>query len=132
MLWGAGDAEVAVVLPAKAIKVGCPVGVIYYEQIQPSIVVIVEPTGRNRPLVALDASLFGYVLKLAVAQVAIKNVPVDAGDKQIRVAIVVVICRRDAHRIARARHSGLQRYVGELHPAVIPVKPVEKSGRVLF
>jgi hypothetical protein len=61
------DAQVAVALAAKAIKVGRPVRVIDYEQVQPSIVVIVEPTGRNRPLVALDARLFRYVLKLAVA-----------------------------------------------------------------
>jgi len=60
------NAQVAIAIAAKAIKVGRPVGIIDNKQIQPTIVVIVEPAGGNGPLVALDASGFGYVLKSAV------------------------------------------------------------------
>ena len=122
------NAQVAIAIATKAIKVGRPVGIIDHEQIQPTIVVIVEPAGGNGPLVALDASGFGYVLKSAITQIAIESIAVHTGDKQIRVAVIVIVRRCGAHGIARPRHSGFPGNVSELHSAVVAVKPVEKLG----
>src|SRR5205814_6163166 len=103
------DAQIAVALTTVAVKVGSPVRVIDDEQIQPAVIVVVKPTGGNRPFVALDSGFLGHILELSVAQVAIKNVSVDACDKQIRMTIVVEVRCGSTHGIAGACDSGLRR-----------------------
>src|SRR5438132_11067361 len=60
------DTKIAVALTAIAVKVGSPVRVIDHEQIQPAVIVVVKPTGGNRPFVALDSGFLGQILELPI------------------------------------------------------------------
>ena len=126
------NTQIAVALTAVAVKIGSPVSVIDHEQVQPAVVIVVEPAGGNRPLVTLDSRFLRHILELSIAQVAIKNVPVDACNKQILIAIIVVVRRRSAHRITDASDPGFLRDIGESHTTIVPVEPVEKLRRILF
>ena len=50
-----------------------------------------------------------HILELSVAQVAVQNVPVDAGDEEIHLAVVVEVRRGRAHGIPGARPRRLAR-----------------------
>ena len=126
------NTQIAVALTAVAVKTGSPMSVIDHEQVQPAVVIVVEPAGGNRPLVTLNSRFLRHILELSIAQVAIKNVPVDACNKQILIAIIVVVRRRSAHRIADASDPGFLRDIGEFHTTIVPVEPVEKLRRILF
>ena len=126
------NTQIAVALTAVAVKIGSPVSVIDHEQVQPAVVIVVEPAGGNRPLVTLDSRFLRHILELSIAQVAIKNVPVDACNKQILMAIVVEVRCGSTHGIAGACDSGLRRDVREFHTAIVAIEPVEKLRRILF
>src|SRR5215471_19386137 len=101
------DAQVALAVATVAIELRSPVSIIDDEQIQPAIIVVVEPAGSDRPLVARDSRLLGHVLEFSVAQIAIENVAIDAGHEQIRMPVIVVVSSGRAHRIARTRETRL-------------------------
>src|SRR5207248_2428312 len=126
------DAQVAVTLAAITIKVRGPVSIVNDKQIQPAVVVVVKPAASDGPLIALDSRFFRNLLELSVAQVAIKNVAVDACHKQISMAVVVVVRRCGAHRIACSRDTGLRGNVGEFHSAVISIQAVEELWRIFL
>src|ERR1017187_3927221 len=79
-----------------------PDDVIRDEQVQPTIVVVIEPAGRYRPhapklgIDSGDACPGGDVGEAAVAEVAVEDVALDAGDEDIGVAIVIVVENGDS------------------------------------
>ncbi len=116
-----------------------PLQVVDDEQIEQAVVVHVDPDGGNRPKWAIlgidplvEAGLLCHVGERAVAVVVIERVAVDAGDKDIRVAIVVVIADSNANVEAGSFEAGLFCYVGEVAVAVVAEEMVRVFRRRLF
>jgi hypothetical protein len=71
------------------------------EQVQPPVVVIIEPDGAGGP-VALErlgaqTGFLAHVGERAVAVIAIQNRPSVGGDEHIWETVVVVVANRNAH-----------------------------------
>src|SRR5205814_7108452 len=99
---------------AERLGCGVPSYVVNHEEIEPAVVVVIEPAGGHGPgSAALEPSLFGNILERAVAAVAIEDVPAHTGDKKIRMAVAIEVARRDAHGVASAGHAGGRRHIGK-------------------
>ena len=99
-----------------------PLDVVDDEEVQAAVVVVVEPGGRDRPVMALEAGCAGYVLEGAVAAIVEQGVAVDAGDEQVGEAVVVIVARGDADVVACAAHSG---FVGDVLEGPVVAVAVE-------
>src|SRR5580704_8507938 len=64
------------------------------KQIQPSVIVVIEPDSARRPSRSGDPSLLGNVCKRAIAVVVIQNAPAILRHIEIGEAISVVIANR--------------------------------------
>ena len=80
---------------------GVPRDIIRDEQVQPAIVVVIQPAGRYRPHVAelrvlsSDAGFGGNVGEAAVSEIAVEDVSLHAGDEDIGKAVVIEIADGD-------------------------------------
>src|SRR5580658_7113735 len=107
-----------------------PSDVARHEQIQQSVVVVVEPARGHRPtVISAQSSPIGYILEGPVAFVAIEDVVVQSGDEQIRETVVVKIAGRHAHGVAVARNARSLGHVGESSVAVIAKQSIPE-GRI--
>ena len=119
---------------AARLRGGVPDDVVRDEQVQPAIVVVIQPAGRYRPHAAElrvgsgDAGLRGDVGEAAVAEVAVEGVALHAGDEDIGVAVVVEVADGDGRGIAFAGEARLGGDVGERHVAVIAKQAVIEFG----
>ena len=104
------------------------------EEIEPAIVVIIEPTGGHGPALVRGgkARSRGHVLEAAVAAVAIEGAAIEARDKEVDTAIVVEVAGGHSHRIAFARQAGRLRHVGEGAIAIIAVEAIVVFGSRLL
>ena len=76
-----------------------------HEQIQPSIVVKVEPDRARGPAGEIDSGLLGRIGKCAVTVVAVQRGAATGGNKKIGKAVVVVVAHRDSHAERPSRHA---------------------------
>src|SRR5437879_13831262 len=82
-VWTAG--RLLLSRPAAWLGLRAPNHVIRNEEVQPAVVVVVQPSGRYRPHLSecwigpRHAGVSGDVSEAAVAEVAIQNVALDAG-----------------------------------------------------
>ena len=126
----------AVVLPfgrsAARLLFGIPHDVIRDEKIEPAVVVVIEPSGRNRPpgselrIHARKAGTRGHIGETAVAEISVESVALHAGDENIGESVVVEVAGGHRYRISFACESRLRRDVGERHVAVVSKQPVEE------
>ena len=108
-----------------------PLQIVHDEQIEQAVVVHVDPDGGNRPQRAIlrivplvEASFLRHIGEGAVAIVVIERVAVNAGDKDIRMSIVVVIPDGDANIESCSLQPGLLCYVREHAVAVVAEEAV--------
>src|SRR4029453_6308740 len=85
------DADATRLVAAIAPSLGRPADVIDHQQVEPAVVVVVEPPAGGGPLTAADGSAIGDVFERSVATIAKELVAGHAGDEEIDVAVVVVI-----------------------------------------
>src|SRR5207249_12045284 len=97
--------------------------------IQQTVVIVVEPTGRNGPGFSARSLLpqpraLRNVFKLAVSTIPIEDIPVDAYDEQIGGAIVIIVGCRNAHPKTFAANSGHGSHVGECAVAIVLIEAI--------
>src|SRR5215469_13489690 len=115
-----------------------PAEVVDYEKVEQSVVVDVYPCATHRPEPAIllvrlsQACLLCYVGEGTVAVVVIESVAVDACNKYVLVAVVVVIADRYAHIKSSSFQSGFFRHVGESAVAVVAKQMVPVFGRAFL
>ena len=95
-----------------------------HEKVKQPIVVIIEPYSTRRPSGRSDACFFGRVGERPVAIVMIKNTLAVSRDKQVGVAVVVVIANSHAHAEGSARHARLVGHIGECAVMIISVESI--------
>ncbi len=95
----------------ERILVDFPHAIVHDEQVQLSVVVVIEPACADRPhflavhLGAGESRLCGYVGKRAVAVVVKQLIAGYVGKEDVGATIVVVVADRDAHAVARPSDS---------------------------
>src|SRR6185503_13446357 len=123
--------------PAHPVVLRRPVQVVRYEQVEVSVVVVIEPGGANGPELPAGggspphAGTFGHVREALAALVMVEDVAVHARHIEVAPAVVVEVGHRGAHRVALAAHARPLGHVAERAIALIPVEPVPEAGLVL-
>jgi hypothetical protein len=122
--WMTVDAYIASLVTAECVKVRSPLNIIDHEEIRKAVIVVVQPCGSNGPFAASDSRLRGHVFECAIASISVKDVALNAGNKQIHPAVVIEVpcgCRDGISGALNARPS---RYISKAHFAHIPIQPV--------
>ena len=125
------DAQVPRAVPAELVALGRPVHVVHDEQIQPAVVVVVEPARGDRPGVVRHARSGSDVLEPAVAHVAEQMVALHARDKQVDTAIIVEIAGGRPGRVALRLDPRPLGHIGERQAAVVVKEAIPVPGVLL-
>jgi hypothetical protein len=78
----------------------------------------------------IEARLVGDVCKCTVPVVVIERIPMDSGDEQVGIAIVIVVAHGDAVVVSSAGQVGLFGYIGKDTVAVVAKEPILVLRRV--
>ena len=120
----------AVGVPVTAtnlVVIGVPIHVAGHEEVEPSVVVVIEKACRNGPASACHPGLGGHIRKRSIAVVVIQNVLAVTGHVQIGIPVVVVVADRHAHPVISIARVGQARRLGNVlkaSVAVLAVQPV--------
>ena len=116
---------------AKDVVFGRPVHVIANEEIEMAIAVVIKPkSGSAKRLSPSQPALFRYILKGAFASIPKKTILPNAGDEDVRKAIVVVVADSDTHPVEFELQARSSSDVGESSIAIIFVEL--ESGTTAF
>ncbi len=110
-------------VPAEAVHLGRPHRVVDDQEVEPAVVVVVEPAAADGPLVGGNAGLRGDVFETS-ADVAIQHLAMHAGHEEVGGAVVVVVRGGHAHGVAGAAQARGFGHVAETHGALVPEEPV--------
>src|SRR5260370_39228077 len=90
-----------------------------HEQVQPAIIVIVEPDRARSPSRCRDSGLCSHVGKRSIAIVAIQDAAPVLGDVKVGKTISVVVAYRNPHPVTATRDLSLLRDVGKRAIAIL-------------
>ena len=108
-----------------------PLHVVADKEIEQAIAVVVEPQrGRAESFALPQSAGVGHIDERAFAGVAEQAVLSDAGDQNVREAVVVVIANRDAHAVHFDIETGAGRHVGECAIAIVVIE-VQRGAALL-
>ncbi len=100
------------------------------EEVEASIVIVVEPNRAGRPPRSGDSCTFGHISEGAVAIITIENAASVLRDVEIGKAVRIVVTHRNAHPVATARDAGRLGDVRKCSVAVVVVECVsQRMGR---
>src|SRR3984893_6452443 len=101
-----------------------PANVIADEQVQQAVTIVIEPECRGAEgLPRAQAASACHVKKGSIAGVTEESVLPDAGDENIREAVVVVVADRDAHSVHLGVQAGGFGHIRESSVAIVLVEP---------
>src|SRR6267154_4911655 len=107
-----------------------PFDVVGDEQIQPAILVVVEPSGTGRPSAQVgDSGFFGDVGKGPIAIVVIKDGAAVTRDVNIWEAVVVVVA--DGNTLAVMSFSAESGFFGYVRKCAITIAMVKRGAQRL-
>ena len=111
---------------AEDVPADVPIEIAGDEQVQPSIVIVIEESGGGRPATGADARLRRHIGERSIAVVAVEGVPPIARDVEIRESVVVVIADGHAHAVVVPGAGETRRgcHIRETAVAVLPIQPV--------
>src|SRR5208283_4126926 len=102
----------AVGLPTAAadlVVIGVPFHVTGHEEIQMAVVVVIEEARGTRPAPASDAGLGGHIGEGAIAIVVVQDILPVIRDKEVGIAIVVVVAYGHPYPVVAITHIGQPR-----------------------
>src|SRR6185295_4995664 len=120
-------AVTGLLLAAIPVRLERPLHVPGDEQVEPSVVVVVEEARARAPAGAADAGAGGDVTEGAVAVVAVEGVATVTGDVEVLEAVVVVVARGHAHAVDVLRHSREPRPLRDVLESVVRLLVVEPA-----
>src|ERR1700674_1112755 len=113
------------VAAANLVVIGVPVHIAGDEQVELSIVVVIEEARGDGPASARHAGFGGYIRKRSISVVVIQNVFAVAGHIQIRIPIVVVVADRHSHPVIPIPRAGQSRRLGYVQKAPVAVLAIQ-------
>ena len=96
------------------------------EQIEPTIIVVIEPDCTGTPAGGAHTRLLGDVRKRAIAVVVIQDAAAILGYIKIGEAVPVIITNGDSHAVTSAAHAGLFGDLREGSVAIIVIEGIPK------
>ena len=102
------------------------------EQIEPAIIVVVEPDGAGSPSRCGDACFCCDIGKRTIPVVVIKDAVWILRKVDVRKAIAIVVADGNSHAIGIARYTGFLRDIGERAIAIIVVQRITQRLRRLI
>src|SRR5262249_41833999 len=109
---------------AKDVFRKVPIQITAHEQVEVTVVVIVEERGAGAPSARGYSRLCSSVGKRAVPVIDIENVLGEVSNVDIRIAVVVHIRHGDALTESAAGHSRLLRHIRERAIAIVPIQGI--------
>src|SRR5450432_767964 len=113
------------VLSAEAIVREAPFQVPGDEQVEFSVLVVVQETGARAPTAGLNAGARRDIGERSVTVVVVQRVAPESGDVDVFETIVVEIAHGHSHAITILRHSGEARFFGDVGKRAVRILPVE-------
>ena len=126
------DGNPAIRIAARPVGVRRPLHVVDDHQVQQSVVVVVEPPGRDGPVAARDSRAGGDVFEPAVTEISQELVLADSRHEEIDVPVVVVVRGCRAHCIPDPPHAGAVGHVREAELTVIAIEAIRVARRRSF
>src|SRR6266851_833243 len=96
------------------------------EQVELSIVVIVEPDGAGGPAVHCNPGFLRNIGKCAVTIVVIKDASAVLAEEQVWITVAVVVAGCGAHSVAAARDTRLFRDICKGSVSIVSIESVAK------
>src|SRR5262249_1923734 len=94
-----------------------PFAIVHDKEIEPPVVVVVQPRRGDRPRLARtlrsQAGPLGDVLKCPVVPVVEEEISVYSGHEQIGPAVIIEIGRGNAHAISGTLHTRAFRHIAK-------------------
>src|ERR1700730_3447683 len=100
-----------------------------YEQIEPAVIVVVEPNRTGSPTGRADTGFLRNVGKSSVAVVVIQNAFSVLGQVEIGEAVVIVVAHCGTHAIAPSGYACFLRHVAE---GAVPIVAIESIAEWLI
>jgi hypothetical protein len=101
-----------------------PVEIAGNEEIQFSIVVVVEKSCGNGPTACGNPSLRGHVGKRAIAVVVVQNIFPVIGHVDIRKSVVVIVTDGDTHSVVGAPRRSETSFLGNIRETTVLILAV--------
>ena len=105
--------------------IGVPFHITGHKKVKLAVIVVIEEARGARPASASDASLGGHVSESAIAIVVIEDIFPVAGDKKIRIPVVVVVAHGDRHPVVTAARMGQPRGFRDVCKASVTILAVQ-------
>src|SRR4051794_10096290 len=86
----------------KTASLEVPIHVTKDEEVEPSIAIVVEPTGAGGPSRSVEPQLTGYIRKGAVTLIAVHNIAAISRNVEIDESVVIVIAGGHTEAVAVA------------------------------
>ena len=112
---------------ANLVVIGVPFHITGHEEIEMAVVVVIEETRGTRPASASDACFCRNISERSVAIIVVQDILPIIRDKQVGIAIVVVVAyghRYSIIAIARIGQPGGLRDVCKASVAILAVQPI--------
>ena len=117
-------------LSAPNIVLGIPFDVVGDDEIEPAILVVVEPTGTGGPPTLIrDSSLGRYVSKSSTSIVVVKNGTAVTGHIHIRKSVIVEI--PDCHALSIVAFTTYARFCGDISKSSIAIVVIKRAAQRL-
>src|SRR5262245_30789955 len=114
--------------PAKNIPADIPIKVACDEQVQLTIVVVIEEPGRRRPSFSSNSSCSRHIGECAISVISVQYIPSVVGYIKISESIVVVIADGNTHSIIvpGVTQTGGRCHIGKTSILVLAIEPIPK------
>src|SRR5450631_406725 len=99
------------------------------EQIEPAVVVVVEPHRAGIPAGSRHPRFLRHVRECPIAVIVIENAALVLRNVEVGKAVAVVVARRHPHAVAAAGHTGLFGHVGERAVMIVAIQSVPQGVR---
>src|SRR5436190_2073593 len=93
------------------------------EEIQPAVIVIIEPNGAGAPAGCGYPGFLGYVLERPVVVIFVENAFPICSNENVWPAVVVVVAHGGSHPEIRAGYAG---FLGDVGKRPIPIVLIQR------
>src|ERR1700733_11468426 len=99
------------------------------KQVEPAIVVVVEPHSARAPPWSGDTRFLRDIGECSIPVVVVKDAAAELRDEQIWEAVAIIIANRGSHAVAATGHAGFFSHTRERTIAVVAIERITQRSR---